>query len=242
MLRGQFYRLFNMQSIYFPNYQLVYYDYDLTYCPMKYGYVSSSMGSIYSSNPSHLTSGGLQAPQKPRLWTGTELSQHPCLGTIDDATQYRIAAYLSTNSPDLVPARVSAMEIPLEVLLPRISRSIMTEVAIRHYVTTSRRHIRVETLLGLFDNHDCATCGCGTFWTLLEPVKQNEMGSNRTAKWRASIAENEEKLEKQQSLAQERMSTYRAGHAFPPGPPTHTVQEQVIRGFCDDIEFEKLHE
>lgn len=78
MLRGQFCRLFNMQSIYFPDYQLVYYNYDLTYCPMKYGYVSSSMGSIYSSNPSHLTGGGLQALQKPQLWTGTELSQHPC--------------------------------------------------------------------------------------------------------------------------------------------------------------------
>lgn len=172
----------------------------------------------------------------------TELAQHPCLTTIDGATQYRIVAYLSTNSPELVPSGVSAVQIPLEILLPRISRSMLTEVAIRHHVTTSRRHVKVDTLLTLFDNHDCDVCGCGTFYTLFEPVNQSQKGAERTAKWWSIISEDEERLETHRVLAQQRMSTYRADNAFPPAPPTRTVQERVIRGFCDDIQFENLHE
>lgn len=100
----------------------------------------------------------------------------------------------------------------------------------------------MDTLLALFDNHDCNVCGCGTFYTLLEPVKQTKTAPDRMAKWHSNIAESDEKLEKQRLLAQECMSIYCAEHAFPPGPPIRTVQEQVIRGFCDDIEFENLHE
>lgn len=185
-----------------------------------------------------LCGGGREAPKR-QLWHSSELRAYRTVGNpLQDGT-YRPAAYLSEQSIDLIPENVSGVCIPLSVLLPRVTRSLLTEVAIQHHVTTSRRHWTIPSLLSLFEKHNCDACP--QYYTLFE-LYSVQPSAVRSAKWRAAVEGNDTKRQAILDGTRQRVAEHRVNKIFPPAPATLNIHEAVISGFCNDTKLELLEE
>lgn len=185
-----------------------------------------------------LLGGGVTA-SKRRMWHYDELKDYECVSKPLEDGVYRIAAYVSQDSIGLIPENVSGVNIPLEALLGRLTRSMLTEVAIQHHVTISRRHWSVPTLLTLFTKHTCESCP--GFYTLVEhqPISSS---TERMGKLRELAKEDSDKQQYLRDQNREHVRAFRNNHLFPPAPPSRRIHEDAIRGFCHETDLSSLQE
>ena len=217
--------------------------YDTTWLAFSHDHNSIATASALRVIPTPITPSlrGGGGPRRAALWSYEDLSPHPYVGPLVSEQTYRITGYFSAATIGVLPSNVTAVQVPLLTLLPRLSRAMLTDVAVKHSVTTSRRHFKNETLLALFTDHQCVNCG--DFYTLFEPNETtSSQGNNRMADWRAKQSGNAEKHADILERDRVRKSNARKNGLFPPAPLTVQLKETVVRGFCEDTDLAKLQE
>ena len=165
-------------------------------------------------------------------WTASELTPYYAESKVlPSHGRFQLVSYdlIHKAPPDTYQVR-----LPLNVLAPQVSLSMLQDLCKKHSLSVIKRNIAKTVYIEILTDHTCQSCPdyvCYFKWSVSASTERSR--SRRTTVHRESESK---------TTSQSRLKRWRRNNRFPPPPPSPTLIQDIISDFVQNSTVDQLRE